>query len=216
MATHNQDIKTLFELYDCQPNQRRFEKFLNSLLATGGRCDIDGWSLADCLQRFDDGAVTALGAAAPNAGGLIAANGGGAPMEKRRGLRRARLKMSFSHLILHLDHPEVKAILSKAPFLGNGPAALDYLRQRCSTPGNTGEQQDKQMEWCSLTIKGNIGIDENTLINLDLRLSGSRRSTRRCCLSTPTPATCRARRSCARSPAPPRSSWSRRRASSTQ
>jgi len=171
MATHNQDIKTLFELYDCQPNQRRFEKFLNSLLATGGRCDIDGWSLADCLQRFDDGAVTALGAAAPNAGGLILANGGGAPMEKRRGLRRARLKMSFSHLILHLDHPEVKAILSKAPFLGNGPAALDYLRQRCSTPGNTGEQQDKQMEWCSLTIKGHIGIDENTLINLDLRLT---------------------------------------------
>ena len=171
MATHNQDIKTLFELYDCQPNQRRFEKFLNSLLATGGRCDIDGWSLADCLQRLDDGAVTALGAAAPNAGGLIAANGGGAPMEKRRGLRRARLKMSFSHLILHLDHPEVKAILSKAPFLGNGPVALDYLRQRCSTPGNTGEQQDKQMEWCSLTIKGHIGIDENTLINLDLRLT---------------------------------------------
>ena len=57
MATHNQDIKTLFELYDCQPNQRRFEKFLNSLLATGGRCDIDGWSLADCLQRFDEGVV---------------------------------------------------------------------------------------------------------------------------------------------------------------
>ena len=80
-------------------------------------------------QRTDDGALTVLGAAAPGAGGVIAPNGGGAPMEKRRGLRRARLKMSmsFSHLILHLDHPEVKAILSKAPYLGNGPLALDYL-----------------------------------------------------------------------------------------
>ena len=48
-------------------------------------------------------------------------------MEKRRCLRRARLKMSFSHLILHIDHPEVKAILSKAPYLGNGPLALDYF-----------------------------------------------------------------------------------------
>ena len=171
MATYNQDIKTLFPLYDCQPNQRRFEKFYNDLLATGGKCDTDGWSLADCLQRTDDGALTVLGAAAPGAGGVIAPNGGGAPMEKRRGLRRARLKMSFSHLILHLDHPEVKAILSKAPYLGNGPLALDYLRQRCSTPGNTGEQQDKQLEWCSLTIRGNIGIDQNTLINLDLRLT---------------------------------------------
>ena len=36
MATHNQDIKTLFELYDCQPNQRRFEKFLNSPLEAVG------------------------------------------------------------------------------------------------------------------------------------------------------------------------------------
>ena len=27
------------------------------------------------------------------------------------------------------------------------------------------------MEWCSLTIRGNIGIDQNTLINLDLRLT---------------------------------------------
>ena len=174
MATHTQDIKLLFALYDCQPNQRRFERFLNSLLSTGGKCDTDGWSLADCLQRTDDGALTALGAAAPGTGGIIAPNGGGAPMEKRRGLRRARLKMSFSHLILHIDHPEVKAILSKAPYLGNGPLALDYLRQRCSTPNNTGEQQDKQLEWCSLTIKGHIGVDENTLINLDLRLTTPR------------------------------------------
>ena len=65
----------------------------------------------------------------------------------------------------------MKAVLSKAPYLGNGPVALDYLRQRCSTPGNTGQQQDMQMEWCSLTIKKDIGINENSLINLDLRLT---------------------------------------------
>ena len=169
--TSTQDIKLLFPPYDCQPNQRRFDKFQNDLLASGGNCDVEGWSLADCLQRTDAGAITPLGAHAPGTGGIIPANGGGVAMDRSRGLRRARLKKSFSHLILHIDHPEVKAVLSKAPYLGNGPVALDYLRQRCSTPGNTGQQQDMQMEWCSLTIKKDIGINENSLINLDLRLT---------------------------------------------
>ena len=107
--TSTQDIKLLFPSYDCQPNQRRFDKFLNDLLASGGSCDVEGWSLADCLNRTDAGAITPLGAHAPDTGGIIPANGGGVAMEKSRGLRRARLKRSFSHLILHIDHPEVKA-----------------------------------------------------------------------------------------------------------
>ena len=41
MATYNQDIKTLFPLYDCQPNQRRFEKFYNDLLAKAGEANAD-------------------------------------------------------------------------------------------------------------------------------------------------------------------------------
>ena len=69
--TSTQDIKLLFPSYDCQPNQRRFDKFLNDLLASGGSCDVEGWSLADCLNRTDAGAITPLGAHAPDTGGII-------------------------------------------------------------------------------------------------------------------------------------------------
>ena len=50
--TSTQDIKLLFPPYDCQPNQRRFDKFQNDLLASGGNCDVEGWSLADCLNAL--------------------------------------------------------------------------------------------------------------------------------------------------------------------
>ena len=125
--TANQTVenKLFFTPFACQPGREAYDEFEENLLGHGGKSDDHGWSLADCLSRNDDGAVTALGAAVPGVPFLPAA-GGGAGVDARRRLRRKRLKESHTYLIAHISNLEVKRALLRPPILGNGPLALDY------------------------------------------------------------------------------------------
>ena len=57
MPTRNVDIKLQFDPYDCVPDRDRWEAFLQNLENHGSACDEQGWSLADCIFRRDDGAM---------------------------------------------------------------------------------------------------------------------------------------------------------------
>ena len=61
MASRITDIKLLFDTYDCKPGRAGFEAFKRELLGSAGTTDDQGWSLADCLLRQDEGATDAGG-----------------------------------------------------------------------------------------------------------------------------------------------------------
>ena len=167
MAT---DDKLLFPTYDCSPGKEAYDVFEERLLGNGGRSDDQGWSLADCLNRRDDGAVTPAGA--PVGGGVpvLPAAGGGVATEKRRALRRKRLKESHSYLVRHISNETVKRVLMRAPYLGNGPDALTYIRTRCRTAAQTTDRQEIQGKWLGVTIAKDVGSKESTVVDLDLHL----------------------------------------------
>ena len=70
------DIKISFQTFNCQPGREEYDKFERNLFAHGGTCDNEGWSLADCLMRTDDGAVDAAGNPMPGVTAIPAAGGG--------------------------------------------------------------------------------------------------------------------------------------------
>ena len=75
MASKTVDIKLQFPQYLCQPGREEFDKFERNLYAHGGISDNEGWSLADCLMRTDDGAVDAMGNPMPGVVPIPAAGG---------------------------------------------------------------------------------------------------------------------------------------------
>ena len=168
-ANQTVENKLFFTPFACQPGREAYDEFEENLLGHGGKSDDHGWSLADCLSRNDDGAVTALGAAVPGVPFLPAA-GGGAGVDARRRLRRKRLKESHSYLIAHISNLEVKRALLRPPILGNGPLALDYVRARCRTAAATSDLQNHQATWLGITIAKDIGVSESTIMDLELRL----------------------------------------------
>ena len=120
-ANQTVENKLFFTPFACQPGREAYDEFEENLLGHGGKSDDHGWSLADCLNRLDDGAVTALGAAVPG-GPFLPAAGGGAGVDVRRRLRRKRLKESHTCLVAHISNAEVKrALLLRAADPGERP-----------------------------------------------------------------------------------------------
>ena len=99
------DIKYLTQPHDGTPG-KPWDDFEERLLdVASGKTDERGWSLADCLNRLDEG-----GAAGPPMPG-------GAAGGKAAACRRKRLKESYSLVTIHeldVDHFQ------------NGPDAWDY------------------------------------------------------------------------------------------
>ena len=60
--------------------------------------------------------------------------------------------------------------LAQAPYLMDGPLALDYIRSRCRTAMDVVDTQDKQAQWQAITIAKDIGVNENTIMELDTML----------------------------------------------
>ena len=163
------DIKISFQTFNCQPGREEYDKFERNLFAHGGTSDNEGWSLADCLMRTDDGAVDAAGNPMPGVTAIPAA-GGGNQGNSQRTCRRKRLKESYSYIIKHIDNPDVLRALAQAPYLMDGPLALDYIRSRCRTAMDVVDTQDKQAQWQAITIAKDIGVNENTIMELDTML----------------------------------------------
>ena len=132
MTSKTIDIKIAFPIYNCQPGREEYDRFERNLCAHGGASDAEGWSLADCLMRIDDGAVDAAGVLMPGVNPIPAA-GGGNQGHSARTCRRKRLKESYSFIIKHIDNADVLRALTQPGLLGDGPLALDYIRSRCRT-----------------------------------------------------------------------------------
>jgi len=159
------DIKIAFPQYNCQPGREDYDRFERNLHAHGGATDAEGWSLADCLMRTDDGAVDAVGNPMPGVAAIPAA--GGAAGAQARACRRKRLKESYSFIIKHIDNADVVRALTQPGLLGDGPLALDFIRSRCRTAMDVVDAQDKQAQWHSITIAKDVGASENTIMDLD-------------------------------------------------
>ena len=167
MTSRTIDIKALFPLYNCKPG-RAARVFKRNALQLLSATDARGWSIADCLERRDEGAVQRgedpyMGAAAPNAPQLPA---GGINMAQARALRAKRLKDSAAALLTHLDDEAMKDILSLPPFAQNGPEMFDEIMERCLVPLSALEAQEIRAKILSLSITYDVGFSENTVQEL--------------------------------------------------
>ena len=122
-------------------------------------------------MRIDDGAVDAPGNPMPGVTAIPAA-GGGNQGHSARTCRRKRLKESFSFIIKHIDNADMLRNLTNPVLglLGDGPLALDYIKSRCRTAMDVVDTQDNQAQWQSITIAKDIGVNENTIMELDTML----------------------------------------------
>ena len=171
MALPTVDVKLSFARYDCTPGREAYENFEQNLFVHGGASDDLVWSLTDCLRRQDDGALTAAGAPVLGMPVIPPGGGGGAAVQQRQARRRKRLKESHRFIVAHISNPNFIRALSLPPYLGNGPLALDYIRSRNKTPMDTTDTQDKQHEWNAVTIAKDVGVNENSVMELDAHLN---------------------------------------------
>ena len=107
-ATRNVDIKLQFEQFDMMPGPTG-KRFQRNLLIHGGKSDTQGFSISDCFLRVDAFAVAyGQSVALPAPAGTVAAPGAapgpaaGVGIVTARQARKARLKESFSFLIMHI------------------------------------------------------------------------------------------------------------------
>ena len=110
------DVKYLTHPHDGTPGQA-WESFEQRLLdAAAGKTDERGYSLADCLNRTDEGA----------AGGPPIPAGGGALPQKAQACRRRRLKEAYALIATHELDEDHRTHMATNHFQ-NGPDAWDYM-----------------------------------------------------------------------------------------
>ena len=173
MASRITDTKLLFDTYDCKPGRAGFEAFKRELLGSAGTTDHQGWLLADCLLRIDEGATDAAGFPIGGAVPAIPA-AANAANNAARAKRRKRLKESHMLVVRHITHKDYKRILSDpiGGLFGNGPnGALDFIEARCNTAHEESDTQDLEVEWVQISVAKDVGYTENTIYDLDTLLS---------------------------------------------
>ena len=155
------DEKLLFPAYDCAPGNVGWRGFSRNLLAHGGKdADDEGWSYADVYMGTDDDGVN--GTAIPGANN--AAN------NTARKLRRKRLKGAQAFIVRHISHTLVIEQMTEPPCLGNGYECYEMLRRRCEQAPDTSDSNETKAEWQSITIANDIGVNENTITELQTLL----------------------------------------------
>ena len=153
------DEKLLFPAYDCAPGNLGWRGFSRNLLAHGGKdADDEGWSYADVYMGTDDGGVN--GTALPGGAGAGGVN------NTARKLRRKRLKGAQAFIVRHISHTLVIEQMTEPPCLGNGYECYEMLRRRCEQAPDTSDSNETKAEWQSITIANDIGVNENTVIEL--------------------------------------------------
>lgn len=166
------DIKLSFPQFNGEPGPdcRRFRR---DLIQCGGQTDSHGASIADCLLREDEGAVqygTGIpgvpAVAVPGVQAIAAGNAGRSARQRRE----ARLKQSATYLLLHLDNDTTKNELDQPRFHQNGPEMFDYIMETCLLPLTTVEVQDLMRELQDMSIKYDVGSNENSVTELARQL----------------------------------------------
>ena len=115
------DIKYLTQPHDGTPG-KPWDDFEERLLdVASGKTDERGWSLADCLNRLDEGGIG--GPPMP----------GGAAARQAAACRRKRLKESYSLLSKHELDVDHRSHMAQNHFQ-DGPGAWDYLIAIMRTP----------------------------------------------------------------------------------
>ena len=97
---------------------------------------------------------------------MLGPGGGTVDERTEHRLRRKRLKESHTYLIRHLSNRLVVEALSEAPLLGNGAAAYAWLEARCCVRPDTADLEELKQEWRDITIAKDVGVSENTIIDL--------------------------------------------------
>ena len=164
------DIKIQFEQFDMLPGPTG-KRFQRNLLLHGGKTDSQGYSITDCFLRVDPYAV-AYGQPIilPAPAGTILAPGAplgpaGVGAIAGRQARKARLKESFSFLIMHLSDPSTLDLIGDpaSPFFQNGPDTYDWIMQQVIKPPTTGDLQDMTIAFWQIEIITDVGISVNTV-----------------------------------------------------
>ena len=71
----------------------------------------------------------------------------------------------------HIANADFVRIMTRPPYLQDGPRALDYIRSKCLVAMDTTDSQDKKEEWRAISIAKDIGANENTVMLLDAKLT---------------------------------------------
>ena len=150
--------KLLFQAYDAVPGYEGWIAFERNLLKNGGTADDHGWSYADVFNGRDDGGAS--GTALPAA---PADNDERAIVR----LRRKRLKGAHLYLVRHISNKTVTDRLSEGALLGDGEAAFNWLRNRNRVNPDVQDHEKLQQAWRDVSIVHDVGISENTIIDLD-------------------------------------------------
>ena len=70
----------------------------------------------------------------------------------------------------YIGNPDIKRQISRPPYLGDGPRALDLIRTRCSIEQMQTDWQETKEKWLSITIAKDIGCSPSTIEDLELEL----------------------------------------------
>ena len=168
-ASRNVDIKLSFEQFDGLPGPE-CRRFRRNLIQCGGKADTRGYSLADCLLRQDEGAVLP-GTGIPGVPGVpmpgvIGIPAGGVGVDARRKAREARVKEAATFIIMHLDNDTTKTELDQPQFQQNGPEIFDHIMATCNLPLTSVEVMDLKRKLQDMSIKYDVGSNENSVTEL--------------------------------------------------
>ena len=155
MAAHTVDIKLSFQQFDMTPGQAG-RVFRRNLLTLGGKTDANGYSLADCFLRVDEGAM-APGNAVPQPGAPPL----GGPVANQR-LKFARNKESYRFLLAHISDEGTREVLSEGPYFQLGAEAFDYVMETVIVAMDEGEVQEMTVYWFLMEILTDVGFSENS------------------------------------------------------
>ena len=100
------------------------------------------------------------------------APGGGRGAGQGRAVRTAFSTQGVAHVhdALYIGNPDIKRQISRPPYLGDGPRALDLIRARCSIAQMQTDWQETKEKWLSITIAKDIGCSPSTIEDLELEL----------------------------------------------
>jgi hypothetical protein len=86
---------------------------------------------------------------------------------------RGSSKESHTFLLNHLSNEMIVRLLSRTPYLGNGEAAFTKLREICRVGVDARKIEDLQDAWKNITIKKDIGSNENSIQTLSTVLDAA-------------------------------------------
>ena len=146
------DIKYKTQPHDGTPG-KAWESFEERLLdVAAGANDDRGWSLADTLNRIDEGSAGGPAIVLNNADGRKALAG-----------YRKRQKDAYSLIAVHELDADHRTHISQNHFQ-NGPDAWDYLTGLMREPVTLMQLREHDKRWNALDIISDVGVSANTIV----------------------------------------------------